>query len=63
MTKTTGQLPEIKFNKSGDNIREKTLICIARENIEIAYIVLDKSRVNPTKQNHKQKITTSLQAI
>lgn len=56
LKKKLKELPEIKFNKSSDNIRGKTLICIARENIEIAYIVLDKSRVNPTKQNHKQKI-------
>jgi hypothetical protein len=56
LKKKLKELPEIKFNKSSDDIRGKTLICIARESIEIAYIVLDKSRVNPTKQNHKQKI-------
>ena len=50
------ELPEIKFNKSNDYIREKTLICITKEPIEIAYIVLDKDRVSPSRQNHKQKI-------
>lgn len=56
LKKKLKELPEIKFNKSSDHIREKTLICIAREPIEIAYIVLDKKRVSPDRQNHKQKI-------
>lgn len=56
LKKKLKELPEIKFNKSSDHIREKTITCIAKENIEIAYIVLDKNCVNPTRQNHKQKI-------
>jgi hypothetical protein len=56
LKKQLKELPEIKFNKSGDSIREKTLKCIVKEPVEIAYIVLNKSRVDPSKQYHKQKI-------
>jgi len=56
LKKKLKELPEIKFNKSNDHIREKTLQCITKEPIEIAYIVLDKDRVSPSRQNHKQKI-------
>lgn len=56
LKKKLKELPEIKFNKSSDLIREKILTCIAKEPIEIAYIVLDKNRVNPARHNHKQKI-------
>jgi GTP-sensing pleiotropic transcriptional regulator CodY len=57
MTKTTGQLPEIKFNKSSDNIREKTLICIARENVSISNLrvilkILDRiNRIDRIRNN------------
>jgi hypothetical protein len=56
LKKKLKELPEIKFNKSNDNIREKTLKCIAKEPVDIAYIVLNKNRVNPDRQFHKQKI-------
>lgn len=56
LKKKLKELPEIKFNKSNDLIREKILTCISKESIEIAYIVLDKNRVNPTRYNHKQEI-------
>jgi patatin-like phospholipase/acyl hydrolase len=56
LKKKLKELPEIKFNKSNDFIREKTLVCIAKEPVEIAYIVLDKDRVNPARYNHKQEI-------
>ena len=56
LKKKLKELPEIKFNKSNDHIREKTLECLSREHIEIAYIVLNKKRVTPEKQNHKQNI-------
>lgn len=56
LKKKLKELPEIKFNKSNDYIRELTLTCIAKEPIEIAYIVLDKNRVNPVRHNHKQEI-------
>jgi len=56
LKKKLKELPEIKFNKSDDHIRELTLTCIAKEPIEIAYIVLDKNQVNPTRHNHKQDI-------
>ena len=56
LKKKLKELPEIKFNKSNDIIREKTLLCIAKEPIELAYIVLDKDRVSPSRQNSKQKI-------
>lgn len=56
LKKKLKELPEIKFNKSDDHIRMLTLNCIAKEPIEIAYIVLDKNRVNPARHNHKQKI-------
>ena len=45
--------PEIKFNKSDDYIRELILTCIAKEPVDIAYIVLDKNRVSPVRHNHK----------
>jgi hypothetical protein len=56
LKKKLRELPEIKFNKSDNHIRELTLTCIAEEPIDIAYIVLDKNRVNPTRHNHKQEI-------
>ncbi|MDD5473723.1 MAG: DUF3800 domain-containing protein [Candidatus Methanoperedens sp.] len=56
LKKKLRELPEIKFNKSDDHIRELTLTCIAKEPIEIAYIVLDKKQVNPVRHNHKQEI-------
>ncbi len=56
LKKKLKELPEIKFNKSNDLIREKILTCIANESVEIAYIVLDKKHVNPIRHNHKQKI-------
>ena len=56
LKKKLKELPEIKFNKSNDNIREKTLKCIVKEPVEIAYIVLDKNRLDPDRQLHKQKI-------
>ncbi len=56
LKKKLRELPEIKFNKSDDHIRELTLTCIAKEPIEIAYIVLDKNQVNPVRHNHKQEI-------
>lgn len=56
LKKKLKELPEIKFNKSNDFIRENTLLCLTKEHIELAYIVLDKDRVSPSRQNHKQKI-------
>lgn len=56
LKKKLKELPEIKFNKSDDHIRELTLKCIAKEPIEIAYIVLDKNKVNPARHNHKHAI-------
>ena len=56
LKKKLKELPEIKFNKSNDIIRKKTLSCITKEPIELAYIVLDKNRVSPSRQNPKQKI-------
>ncbi|SNQ59419.1 DUF3800 domain-containing protein [Candidatus Methanoperedens nitratireducens] len=56
LKKKLKELPEIKFNNSDELIREKTLTCIGRESIEIAYIVLDKNRLNPGMQTHKQEI-------
>jgi len=56
LKKKLKELPEIKFNKSDDHIRELTLTCIAKEPVEIAYIVLDKTQVNPARHNHKQEI-------
>lgn len=56
LKKKLKELPEIKFNKSNDNIREKTLKCIVKEPIDIAYIVLNKNRVNPNRQFNKEKI-------
>lgn len=56
LKKKLKELPEIKFNKSSNHIREKTLACIAKESIEIAYIVLDKNGLNPGRQHHKQEV-------
>jgi len=56
LKKKLKELPEIKFNKSDDHIRELTLNCIAKEPIDIAYIILDKNQVNPARHNHKQSI-------
>ena len=56
LKKKLKELPEIKFNKSDELIREKTLKCIANEPIDIAYIILDKNRLNPDMQHHKQEI-------
>lgn len=56
LKKKLKELPEIKFNKSNDHIRELTLTCIAKEPIEVAYVVLDKNSVNPARHNHKQEI-------
>lgn len=56
LKKKLKELPEIKFNKSNELIREIILTCIANEPVEIAYIVLDKNHVNPAGHNHKQRI-------
>ncbi|VVB87538.1 Uncharacterised protein [uncultured archaeon] len=56
LKKNLKELPEIKFSKSNDLIREITLGCLVKDPIDIAYIVLDKNRVNPAKYNHKQEI-------
>lgn len=56
LKKKIKELPEIKFNKCEDHIRELTLNCIVKEPVEIAYIVLDKNSVDPARHNHKQEI-------
>ena len=66
LKKKLKELPEIKFNKSDDNIRKKVLKCIIKEPIEINYIVLKKNKSNPnhfepnTSQNHTHKIYNSI---
>jgi len=56
LKKKLKELPEIKFNNSNSHIREKTLECIAKEAIEIAYVVLKKENVNPDIRHHNEKI-------
>lgn len=56
LKKKLKELPEIKFSRSDDFIREKTLKCLVRSQLDIAYIVLDKNRVNPARHNNKQEI-------
>ncbi len=56
LKKKLKELPEIKFNNSDSYIREKTLECIAKEAIEIAYVALNKKNVNPNNRYHNGKI-------
>ena len=66
LKKKLKELPEIKFNKSDDNIRKKVLKCIIKEPIEINYIVLKKNKSNPnpfksyTSQNHTHEIYNNI---
>lgn len=50
------ELPELKFNNSGEEIRKRILSCIAKADVDIAYCVLRKEQVYLHLRNNHQII-------